>query len=408
MMAETKTTTLMDSFSSKRTMQSSGVTSRHSKKNLSANLSGLGWSIDLHDTSRISQKKVDFAISPIFPAGRAALVTGLGASSKTMLMKMLGVAVATGRDVLGMSVPKAGKVVLILAEDTEEDAHRSLDAIFKSMNLSEHEITLLHENLHIFPAAGKDCVLVSGDDGKPSQRIENILNLVAQLGDVRLIGFDPAIALTKGRELDEIAQRELANTVERLAIKTKAAVLVTSHAAKSIQYQQEIGSHASRGSGAITDAFRLEVLMRVMTAKESKSFRIPENNRHQYVRLQVTKANSLPPALMQPKWLERIDGGALTLATLTPAAPASGERARKGLELFFEADQESGELGSVSLSYPAWKAKALNEGLLTGLTSSARDMAARRLFTTIKDSKWICEDGEHWKVTNEGEQEILE
>ncbi|MEY4567000.1 MAG: hypothetical protein RLY14_1970 [Planctomycetota bacterium] len=408
MMAETKTTTLMDSFSSKRTMQSSGVPFRHSKKNHSANLAWLGSTIDIRDTERVSKMEVEFVISPIFPKGRAALITGVGGSSKSMLLKEMAIAVATGRDILGMTVPNAGKVVLILAEDTPEDSHRSIYAIFKSLNLTDQEIALLHDRLYIFAAAGKDCVLMSEDDGESGNRIDQLIEFVSQLEDVRLIGLDPAIAMTRGRELDEIAQREFAENLDRLAIETKTAVLVISHAAKSVQNQQEISSHANRGSGAFTDAFRLEVLMRVMTTKESKSFRIPENNRHQYVRLQVTKANSLPPALMHPKWLERVEGGALTLATLTPAAPASGERARKGLELFFEADQESGELGSVSLSYPAWKAKALNEGLLTGLTSSARDMAARRLFTTIKDSKWICEDGEHWKVTTEGEQEILE
>lgn len=408
MMAETKTTTLTDSFSSKPTMHSSGVPFRHSKKNHSANLAWLGSTIDIRDTERVSKMEVEFVISPIFPKGRAALITGVGGSSKSMLLKEIAVAVATGRDVLGMSVPIAGKVVLILAEDTPEDSHRSIYAIFKSMNLTDQEIALLHDRLYIFSAAGKDCVLMSEDDSESENRIDQLIEFVSQLEDVRLIGLDPAIAMTRGRELDEIAQREFAENLDRLAIETKTAVLVISHAAKSVQNQQEISSHANRGSGALTDAFRLEVLMRVMTTKESKSFRIPENNRHQYVRLQVTKANSLPPALMQPKWLERIDGGALTLATLTPAAPTSGERARKGLEFFFEPDQETGELVNVSISYPGWKAKALSEGLLTGLTSSARDMAARRLFTSIKDNKWICADGENWKASPEGAQEILD
>jgi len=298
--------------------------------------------------------------------------------------------------------------VLILAEDTDEDSHRSLDAIFKSMNLSDHEISLVQERLFIFAAAGRDCVIVTGEDGKTSVRVELLLEYISQLKDVRLIGLDPAIALTRGRELDELAQRELANTVERLAIKTGAAVLVVSHAAKSIQYQQEIGSHASRGSGAITDAFRLEVLMRVMTTKEAKASRVPNINRHQYVQMQVTKANSLPPALMKPTWLERGSGGALILATLAPAAPTAWERTRRGLEIFFEEEQKNGMPHSVNLSFLAWKTKAMNVGLLTGTTSSARDMSARRLFTSLKDANWIFEEGDTWKVTSEGEHEMLD
>lgn len=370
--------------------------------------SGLDWlepSLDLRHTNRVANETVDYAISPIFRAGRAALITGLGASSKSTLLKELAISVTSGKPALGLSVPKPGKAVLVLAEDTPEDAYRSLDAIFQSMNLSDDEITLVHERLFIFAAAGKDCVIVSSESDKTSLKLDQLISFVQSLGDVRLVGLDPAIALTRGRELDELAQRDLANTVEKIAIETGAAVLVISHAAKSVQYQQEVGSHASRGSGAITDAFRLEVLMRVMTSKEAKTFQIADPDRHRFVRMQVTKANSLPPDLMHPIWLERVNGGALTLANLKPV---SISKPRSALELFFETDEETGEIGPVSLSFAAWKLKASDADLLTGKTDSARDMSARRLFTSVKSSKWISDTAGSWKPTDEGVAALLD
>lgn len=360
--------------------------------------------IDLRDTVRVANEKIDYAISPIFRAGRAALITGLGASSKSTLLKELAIAVTTGKSALGMNVPKSGKAVLILAEDTGEDAHRSLNAIFQAMNLSDDDVALVHKRLIIFAAAGSDCVIVSSEGDKSSLRLDQLINFVRELGDVRLVGLDPAIALTRGRELDELAQRDLANTIERIAFETGAAVIVISHAAKSVQYQQEVGSHASRGSGAITDAFRLEVLMRVMTPREAKDFRIDDLQRHRFVRMQVTKANSLPPDLMHPVWLERVNGGALTLSSLKPATVT---RPRSALELFFEANPETGELSPISLSFATWKVKALDAGLLTGKTDSARDMSARRLLATIKSSKWIEVHQGIYKPTDEGIAELL-
>ncbi len=376
-------------------------------QSISATLDWLEQPLDLRETHRIASEEVDYAISPIFRAGRAALITGLGASSKSTVLKVLAIAVTTGRSALGLNIPKPGKAVLILAEDTAEDAYRSLDAIFQSMSLSDEEIALVHKRLFIFAAAGKDCVIVSNsesDDDKKPQRLEKLLKFITQLGDVRLVGLDPAIALSRGRELDELAQRDLANAVEKIAISTGAAVLVISHAAKSVQHQQEVSSHSSRGSGAITDAFRLEVLMRVMTSKEAKSFQIDEAQRHRFVRMQVTKANSLPPDLMRPAWLERVNGGALKLVNL---APATVTRPRSALELFIEADPETGELVATAMSFPAWKLRALDAGLLTGTTNSARDMSARRLLAAIKGSKWIEETQGMWKPTDAGVTELL-
>ncbi len=91
--------------------------------------------------------------------------------------------------------------------------------------------------------------------------------------------------------------------------------------------------------------------MRVMTSKEAKSFQVDDGQRHRFVRMQVTKANSLPPELMQPTWLERVTGGALKLAKISPAAES---RPRSALELFFEADEDTGEMLPISLSYNDW------------------------------------------------------
>lgn len=360
--------------------------------------------LNLSNIAQIASESIDYALSPIFRAGRAALVTGLGASSKSTLLKELAIAITTGKPTLGMTVATPGKAVLILAEDTAEDAYRSLDAIFRSMSLNDDQISLVRERLFIFAAAGKDCVIVANESDKTSLRLQQLIDFIKGLGEVRLVGLDPAISLTRGRELDEIAQRDLANSVEKIAIETGAAVIVISHAAKSVQFQQEVGSHASRGSGAITDAFRLEVLMRVMTSKDAKEFQIDDQQRHRFVRMQVTKANSLPPDLMQPIWLERVSGGALTLANLKPG---SVSKPRAALELFFEADAETGELVPMSLSFATWKIKASDAGLLTGKNASAQDMSARRLHTSVKSAKWIEDSKGSWRPTDDGVKEIL-
>jgi RecA-family ATPase len=362
----------------------------------------LGEPVDLQHAARVANQPVDYVAAPIFRSGRASLITGLGASSKSTLLKTLAVAVATGRSVLGMTIPRPGKAVLLLAEDTVEDAQRSIHAIFASMNLTPAEFEVARNRLRLFPLAGKDCVLVDPESPQGPGRLQELLRMVKGMGDVRFIGLDPAIALTRGRELDETAQRSLANAVENLAIESGAAVVLVSHAAKSIQFQHEISSHASRGSGAITDAFRLEVVMRVMTSKEAQAHKVPEEGRHQYVKFQVSKANSLAPELMRPKWLRRIEGGALALATLeTPVARAE-DRKLRAMALFLQVDGETGESTPIALDRAKWKKRALEAKLLTGSTQEARDMSASRLLSSLRDYGWIRERDGLFELTSEG------
>jgi hypothetical protein len=51
-----------------------------------------------------------------------------------------------------------------------------------------------------------------------------------------------------------------------------ACVVLASHSAKALQGADEIGSHSSRGGGAITDAVRAEFVLRTMTAAEAKRY----------------------------------------------------------------------------------------------------------------------------------------
>ncbi len=173
-----KPTDLMDSFSPlTKHLDTEVASTLNSKVTITPPLEWLGMPIDLRETRRVAQKNVDYVLSPIIPAGRATLVTGVGASSKSMLLKQMAIAVAIGRDFLGLSVPTPGKAVLILAEDTSEDAHRSLDAIFQGMNLTDDEITLAQKRLHVFAAAGMDCVIVNENDA--SERLEKLLAFVS-------------------------------------------------------------------------------------------------------------------------------------------------------------------------------------------------------------------------------------
>jgi len=366
-------------------------------------ISWLGAALDMHEPLAGRLKPLEYVLSPLIPAGRTTLFTGLGSSSKSTSLKTMAVGVCTGKEVLGLTVARRGRAVLISAEDTADDALRSIAGIIKDLNLTDEEMAALQENLILFPAAGRDCVILNPGSGSQSPRLTEIVEFIAGIENVRLIGFDPAIAFTSGRELDELAQRELATRLEELAISTGAAVVLISHAAKSIQYQQALSSHNSRGSGALTDAVRLEITFRNATSgAECRSFGIPEDDRYRYVRMQVTKANFLPPDLMKPIWLERVDGGALRVAKLMSASQSGSSRHKKALELFLQVDQASGEITSKKLLFKDWKSLVGTAHILPAKTSTALDTGARRLLSALIDLGYVTEEVGMYEITPEG------
>jgi len=363
--------------------------------------------VDFQDFSVARQKPMDFVIADLLIAGRAHLLTGVGGSSKSTLLAQFGVGVASGEQTLGWDIRRPGSVVLLLAEDTADDARRLISMIIEALDLDENKKVLIRNRLHVFAAAGVDCKLVKHPEagGDTGRRLQEFTAYCKTLPDIALIGLDPAIALTRGRELDEIDQRDLANAVERLAIETGAAVVLVSHAAKHVQYAQELGSHLSRGSGALTDALRLEMLMRTMTAREAKSFGVPELNRHRYVRFQITKANRLPPEAMHPVWLQRGEGGVLLPANLQVVTRGGATVKRldqQALALFLEIDDSTGEMLSKSMKQVEWRRACESAGLLTGESAGSREMAARRWMLALESGGFVVKDNDRWQLTEAG------
>jgi hypothetical protein len=239
--------------------------------------------------------------------------------------------------------------------------------------------------------AGKDATLLSTSHGRlqPTPLFQQFLKYCQGVPDLKLIGLDPAIAFTQGRELDENHQRLLANLVETIAVTTGACVVLISHAAKGSQYQTEIGSHVSRGSGALTDALRLEMMMKVMSAKEAKQFQISETDCKRYVRLQVTKANRLPPEALKAMWFKRGSAGVLISVTLRQevASKASSNNQRR-LQQAANLMNTYGAIDSAAVSFKEWRERFTMAGLLTGTTEHAQEVSARRLLASMAEHGW--------------------
>jgi len=254
-------------------------------------------------------------------AGRAHLLVGLGGSSKTRLLYHLGIGGVLGRVPWDWPVEQTGSVALFLAEDTADGVHRTIHAMAESMGLGSADRALLAQRLRVFPLAGKSSRLLSLATGgalAETGRLDKLMAAIASLPPpVVFVGLDPALGLTEGDEMNPAHQRRLGELADKIAIDTGACVVLTAHAAKASAMADEVGTHASRGSGAITDAVRGEFVLRTMTAVEARQYGVVDiEERRSFVQLAATKGNEMPPSAFAPLWLRRTFGGVLAPAAL--------------------------------------------------------------------------------------------
>lgn len=315
-------------------------------------------------------------------ANRAHLLTGMGGTSKTTVLYHLGIAAVTGRLPWGWQIERTGAALLLLAEDDAANVHRVIANHARHADLSPHERRLIAERLKVFPMAGQACrLLAAGPNGTLHETKEaaGLFALAKRIPELRFIALDPALALTEGDEMSPAHQRRLGELADRLALETGACVVLASHAAKATNQADELGSHTSRGSGAITDAVRGELALRTMTATEARKYGISDTaERKAHVQLTLTKSNAAPPAAFVPVWLKRGTGGLLSVAELAESETGTiGTRERKALDLLRELSAvEAPQLKD-------WREACDAAGLLTGRNEEARKKSMQRILRAL-------------------------
>ncbi len=313
-------------------------------------------------------------------AGRAHVLAGLGGTSKTRFLYSLAAGAVLGTLPWSWQVHRTGSAALFLTEDTVADVHATVHELGKSLSAEDRK--LLTQRLRVYALAGRSMRLLAAS-GTALHEADAYDWLMRQLDAMPkplvFVGLDPALALTEGDELNQAHQRRLGELVDQIAIETGACVLLTAHAAKGLQQAEELGSHAARGGGALTDAVRGELVMRTMTADEARCFQIDDIvERKRHVQLALTKANHCPPEAFAPIWLKRGSAGLLSEVTLEQVERGSvGDREQRALDLLRKAN------GSGETAFRFWQAECEAAGLIAQGSEGSREKAMQRIKSAL-------------------------
>jgi RecA-family ATPase len=199
--------------------------------------------LDPADWSREPKPEQEWLLRDLIPARKVSALYGAGAVGKTLLAQQLAICLATGKDFLGIPV-KQGRVLLFLAEDEEDDAHRAFKTIATQYSVKLEE---LRGNVQIITRFGFDNALgkYSMANKGPTALFDQLLRIIQHFRPM-LVVLDPLADLFEGNENDrsQVVQF-LVGVAGTIVRETGSAVLICAHPSKE-------GERSGRGDSGST------------------------------------------------------------------------------------------------------------------------------------------------------------
>ena len=169
----------------------------------------------------------EWAVLNRIPARNVTLLSGEGATGKSIVLLQLSVAHVLARDWLG-TMPEPGPVLYLNCEEDDDEMCRRLEAIAAHNGVRRDE---LKDGLHILSYAGKDATLAIADhnDRVTMTALFEQLRRDALRIKPKLIVLDNAADVFGGNESSRVQTRQFINKLRGMGIESGAAVILSSH-----------------------------------------------------------------------------------------------------------------------------------------------------------------------------------
>lgn len=266
---------------------------------------------------------------------KVGMLVAPGGIGKTWLTYAIGVGLGLHSPIAGGVWPKAGnpyKTLLITAEDDCEDLEDRMISMVewitadRELDMSlDQVLTTLWERFHIISWANRIPTLITANQVINEEVRKEIVELAKHYD---LVMIDPIARFNQADENISAVGTLIVQVMQSIANEGDCAVLFTHHTNKSSLATGGEEASAARGSSALTNGVRWQANMSGMSEEDAKRYGIDERERHQYVRLNLSKVNVIERDY--GKWLMRESSGVLRRVDLFPLSSALSASKRSG------------------------------------------------------------------------------
>ena len=217
-----------------------------------------------------------------------------GGPGKTSLVLVEALAMATGRPLLGVAVPRQLRVWYWNGEDPREEVERRLAAICIHYSITNEQI-----GGRLFIDSGRDMPLVIAE--KLGERVTvqrpmvDVLTAELTARGIDAFTADPFVLSHAVPENDNGAIDRVAKTWARIAEACNCAVELVHHVRKPSGGQASYTVEDARGGSALIGAVRSARVLNVMSLEEAEKADVSSVDRRRFFRVDDGKANMAPP-----------------------------------------------------------------------------------------------------------------
>lgn len=226
-----------------------------------------------------------------------SLTVAPGGLGKSTLVLTEAVAMATGRNLLGVNVPQKLKVVYFNAEDPLDEIKARVAAICTAYRIEQSELVG-----QLFVASGRDqeLNLATGEQGDIIEAAFQMISGFIRYFGVDAVILDPLANMHDSPETNELMRR-LGKRLSRLADDRNCAIDIVHHTRKLNGNEATVED--SRGGSALIGAVRAARVLNPMSADEAARFGLTTHIDH--FRIEAAGKNNLARPAERAEWFRR-------------------------------------------------------------------------------------------------------
>jgi RecA-family ATPase len=228
-----------------------------------------------------------------YQRGTVGTTVAPGGTGKTSLNMCEGVAMATGRNLLGEQPEERLRVWFHNGEDNMDELNRRLVAICKHYQIPQEDLVGW-----FFMTTG-DEVPLKVARGHADLKIEGPLirciSAEIERNEIDVAILDPLVTLHDVSEQDNSKMDTVVRIFSGIASERDCHVELAQHTRKLSHGAEEFRGDDARGASAVRDAVRAQRVLNQMSTRDAGEFSIDDAERGLYFRIDKTKGNNSPP-----------------------------------------------------------------------------------------------------------------